>query len=168
MQAIIDSLKFNPVVYLLQVVLFLAVWAVMTGVFWKPTLAHLASRRKKVTDAYKTVEQTRHEMEALRAEYQARIGQVEAEARGRIQVAIKEAQAERERIIAEARAQSEAAIAQGLASLEQDRVQSLQELRERMIGLAVGALGKSYGSAIGTANLRALVENKITQDAARN
>src|SRR5581483_6959814 len=89
---------------------------------------------QSITGSYATVAETQREMEALRADYLARIAQVAAEARARIQAAIKEAQTERERLMAEARAQSDAAIREGVAAMEREKTEALQQLRDHMVG----------------------------------
>ena len=171
---ILQNLSFDATVWIIQVVLFLVLWNVMSILFWKPYLSHLQSRDKQVADAYHSVEQTRHEMETLRTEYQARITQIENDARSRIQTAIKEAQTERERIVAEARAASDATMREGIAALEQEKVQALADLRERMVGLAVNAATKALGSSADATTLQRSVEERIVRvsgngaNAARN
>src|ERR1051325_10992230 len=125
MDAIIQSLVFDWKVWLLQIVIFVALWNVMSVLFWKPMLAHLKSRDVEIANAYTAVEDTRHEMERLRFEYQAHMAEIENDARSRIQAAIKEAQTERERIITEARTASDAAIREGVASMQLEKEQAL-------------------------------------------
>ena len=168
MADLIKSLGFNPQVFLMQVVLILVVLVVMNFVFWKPMLAHLSQRDKDVADAYKTRDALQHEMESLRAEYLARITQVEAEARSHIQTAIKEAQTERERLLAEARAHSEATLTQGIAEMEREKTQALETLRGGMAGMALTAANKALGSAGDPVALRTTIEQRIAQEAARN
>lgn len=164
MQGILHSLKFDPTIFVYQVVLFLALWGIMYVLFWKPMLKHLSDRDQSIVDAYKHVEETKHEMEALRADYQARITQVEAEARAKIQTAIKEAQAERERLVSEARAKTEAAIKQGAAELEREKNQTLLASHSQMIELAMSAIGKALGSAGTPAQLRGVVEDRLSKN----
>lgn len=174
LKPIMDSLAFNPQVFLLQVILFVALLLVMRVLFWNPILAHLAARNQHIADVGKTIQQTQHEMEALRTDYLARIAQIEAEARTHIQEAIKEAQTERERLMAEARAQAEAAIRQGVADMEREKTEALESLRERMVGLALNAAGKALGSGADSVALRRSVEEHIARgsgngmDPARN
>lgn len=171
---ILNNLGFDMTVWIIQIVLFLVLWNLMSVLFWKPYLSHLQSRDKQIADAYHSVEQTRHEMENLRAEYQTHITQIENDARSRIQTAIKEAQTERERIVAEARAATDATLREGIAAMEQEKVQALTDLRERMVGLAVNAAAKALGSAADTTTLQRSVEERISRvsgngaNAARN
>ena len=161
MDAIVESLRFDWKYFLAQVVLFVVLVLVLDRLFWKPMLAHLAKRDQSVKDAYKTVDDLRHEMETLRSDYQARIIKIEAEARSHIQQAIKEAQAERERILAEARAGADAAIHAGVESMQLEKTEALTSLRERMIGIAMGAVEKAMGTTADPAALRRSVEQGV-------
>lgn len=166
MDSILSSLGFNVQVFFMQIVLFIVLLVAMNILFWKPFLAHLKGREQHIKDAYHAVENTRHEMEGLRTDYQVRLGQIEAEARGRIQTAIKEAQTERERLIAEARAQSDATLRQGIADMERDKNDALESLRGQMIALAQTAVGKALGPTADPAALRATLEKSLTQNGA--
>jgi F-type H+-transporting ATPase subunit b len=162
MESIIKSLSFDWRFFLAQIVLFIVLTVVLNQVFWKPMLAHLARRDKSINDAYKTVEDTRHEMETLRADYQSRIVKIESEARTHIQQAIKEAQTERERILAEARARADAALQEGIAAMELEKAEAFTSLRERMIAIALSSVEKALGSAVDPRTLRNSIEARIT------
>lgn len=161
MDSIIKSLSFDWRYFLAQVVLFIVLTVVLNHVFWKPMLAHLARRDQSIKDAYKTVEQTRHEMEALRADYQSRIIKIEGEARTHIQQAIKEAQSERERILADARARADAAIRDGVDAMEREKAEALTSLRQRMVAIALTAVDKALGRAVDANSLRMSIEERV-------
>lgn len=173
MQQILDSLKFDVTVFLIQVGLFVIVLAAMNVLFWKPILAHLAARDQDIKDAYRAVERTRSDMEQLRTDYQTRIGQVEADARARIQSAIKEAQSERERMLTEVRSQSEELLRKSVSAMEREREEALESLRPRVVELAVSAVQKALGAFADTGALRQAVESSVARNgrdtpAARN
>jgi F-type H+-transporting ATPase subunit b len=161
MESIIKSLSFDWRFFLAQIVLFIVLWAVMNQVFWKPMLAHLARRDKTIKDAYDTVEGMRHEMETLRADYQARIVKIESEARTHIQQAIKEAQSARERILAEARAEADSSIRQGVEAMEREKTEAITSLRERMVAIALTAVDKALGKAADPNTLRGSIEERV-------
>ena len=162
MESIIKSLNFDWKFCLAQMVLFIVLCIVLNQVYWKPMLAHLARRDQSVKDAYDTVDHLRHEMETLRSDYQARIIKIEAEARTHIQQAIKEAQAERERILAEARTHGDTAIHEGTEAMEREKAEALTSLRERTIGIAIGAVDKAVGRAVDPNSLRRSIEQRVT------
>lgn len=168
MDAIIKSLGFNATIFCCQVVLFLALWFFLGNTFFKPILGRLQQRDKDIADTYHTVQEMQHEMETLRADYIARIAEVESEARGRIQTAIKEAQTERERILAAARVQSEETLQQGIADMEREKAEAMISLKQSMVGMALTALQKTMGAAADPAVLRSSIEASIAADPARN
>ena len=104
-------------------------------------------------------------MEALRADYLARIAVVEAEARSHIQTAIKEAQTERERLLAEARAHAEETLKQGVADMEREKTEALRTLQERMIGIAVGVADAALASTTDQTALRRAIETGVARRA---
>lgn len=163
MDAIITALGFNVKVFLAELVLFIGLLLAMNALFWKPVMAHLAARDKEMADAHHKVQVTEREMEALRADYMARITQIEAEARTHIQSAIKEAQAERERILAEARTHSETILREGILEMEREKLDALQALQARMVGIAVTAADRALGSAGDAAAIRQSIATHIAQ-----
>jgi len=165
MDAIQQSLKFEPMIFLAQVVLFIVLWITMNALFWKPVLAHMAGRDRAIDAKYTQRESLQHEMEALRADYLARITVVEAEARSHIQTAIREAQAEREHLLADAREQAEATLRQGVAEMEREKTEALQTLRARMVGIAVGVADKALASTTDKAALFTAIEADVARRA---
>ena len=165
MSEIIKSLSFDPVIFVAQVVLFIALWYAMSTLFWKPVMAHMAGRDREIDDKYRQRDDLQREMEALRADYLARIAVVEAEARNHIQTAIKEAQAERERLLAEARARAEETLQQGIIEMEREKSEALRTLQERMTGIAVGVADRALASTTDQAALKSAIEAGVTRRA---
>ncbi len=168
MDAILKSLGFDVLVFVMQMVLFLALWSILTPFFWKPHLANLAARDQRVTDAHAQQQKLQRDMEDLRNEYMGRIGQIEAEARLKISAAVKEAQEERERIVKETRAQTEAAMARGITDFEREKTEAMTSLREQMIQIASDAASKALGNAAPAAALRTSIEKRVLSGLAQS
>lgn len=166
MAGILHSLGFNFQVFIGQIILFILLLIVMNRIYWKPILAHLAGRDQQIVDAYQAVENIQHEMERLRADYLARISEVEAEARGHIQEAIKEAQTERERLLLEARSHADATLKQGVAQMQQEKMDTLASLTAGMIGLAISASQRALGSSADSAAVKQTVESSVAASSA--
>ena len=161
MEAVVKSLAFDWRVFLVQIVMLIALVFILNALLWKPYLALFAARQKSVTDAYANRDRLQNDMESLRADYLARITQVENEARAKISTAVKEAQAERERIVRETRDQTDAAIHRGVADMEREKAESLIALRGTMINLATDAAGKALGMSADPSALRRSVEQNF-------
>lgn len=167
LDTLLKSLNINPLVLLLNGVLFLGLLMALNVLFWKPMMRHLEKRKHDITDAYKTVENTRIEMENLRTEYQGRLAEIEADARGRIQQTVREAQNQREKMIADARTQADAMMQEGNASIATEREQTMQAMQKRLSDVSADAIGKVVGGALEPTQ-RALIEEYISQKASRS
>ena len=161
MDAIVKSLAFDPMVFIIQIVMLIALVLILNVVLFKPYLTLFAARHQGITDAYATRDRLQNDMETLRADYLTRITEIENEARTRISTAVKEAQTERERIIRETRDQTDAAIHKGVADMEREKAESLIALRGTMISLAADAAGKALGNSADPISLRRAVEQKF-------
>ncbi len=166
MQALLHNLNIDPIVLLLNGVLFLVLLQVMGRLFWKPIIAHLDRRKEEIDAAYETVDRARREMEELRSDYQARVARIEAEARARIQQTVREAQTQREAIIAEARQRAEEIVADGTRSIEAEREQTSSVMRESLDDVALDVMRKVTGVEPGPAQ-RTLVDEYIAQQVLR-
>jgi F-type H+-transporting ATPase subunit b len=162
LDTLLHSLNIDPKIMLMNGVLFLVLLFILNGMFWKPMMAHLEQRKHDIQNAYKTVDDTRREMEQLRTEYQARLNQIEAEARGQIQETVRDAQAQREELIVKARQESEAIIGAGERSLVQERENTLAGMRATLDQTALTALSKALGGSTGPAQQR-LVDEFISK-----
>lgn len=167
LQTLLDNLKIEPIVLLQNGVLFVLLLLFLNTFFWKPILRHLDSRKDSISNAYKAVEDTRHELDALRADYQARLAAIEAEARGQIQKTVHEAQDQREKMIEEARAQAEDFTQQGAIRIEQERDQTIAGMRDTLNGAALNALAKASRGTTSPAQSK-LVDEYIAENVVRS
>jgi F-type H+-transporting ATPase subunit b len=167
LQQILNNLNIDPTVMLLNGVLFLALVAILNAIFWKPMMRHLDARKHEISNAYKTVDDTRREMENLRAEYQGRLANIEAEARGRIQETVRDAQKHREQMIAEARSRAEEIMREGAENIEREKHETLAGMRTTLDDVAIHALTKAL-QAEPDATQRKLVDRYIAEEIHKN
>jgi F-type H+-transporting ATPase subunit b len=167
MRALTEPLNIDPLVLLMNGILFLVLLQVMSRLFWKPMMKHLESRKEEISKAYTTVDQTRREMDNLRSEYQGRLAAIEAEARGRIQETVLDAQHQREKMIADARAEAEITIKAGATAIEQEKVQTVISMREQLDDVAEQALARALGVPADAAQKK-LVDDYIATKVVRS
>ncbi|MBM3494744.1 MAG: ATP synthase F0 subunit B [Armatimonadetes bacterium] len=146
LEALLQSLAIDPRVLLLNAAVFLLLLFVMSRVFWQPMLKHLDTRKARIQQAYRSVDDTRQEMERLRGEYQARLEEIEAEARGRIQQTVRVAQAARETMLAEARETAERLSHEGLERIQREHDTVRAEMVDTLNRVASDALGRAQGA----------------------
>ena len=158
LDTLLKSLNIDPMVMLLNAVVFLALLAILNVWFWKPMMKHLDERKHQVSDAYKKIDDTRVELDRLRSDYQARLVSIEADARGRIQETVKDAQAQREAIIAGARQKAEETIKLGSVTLAKEAEATLTDLKSTMDKNALDALTKTAGVTVAPVHEKAVQE----------
>jgi F-type H+-transporting ATPase subunit b len=146
LDSLLKSLNIDPRVMALNAAAFLILLFVMNRVFWQPMLKHLDGRRQRIKDAYGSVDATRREMERLRAEYEAKLADIEAQAHSRIQQTVREAQAAREAMLAEARQTAEQMSRDGLEQIRAEHDSVRAEMIETLNRVAVQALARAQGA----------------------
>ena len=162
MDALTKPLNIDPTILLFNGILFLVLLQIMSFLFWKPMMKHLDKRKEEIANAYKTVDDTRREMENLRSEYQGKIAEIEADARGRIQETVLQAQRQREEMLAHARAEAEKAVRHGEEEIEKEKAQTVVTMRDQLSDVASDALAKALG-ALPDASQKRLVEDYISK-----
>ena len=167
MADLLKSLNIDPLLILMNGALFLVLLVVLNGLFWQPIIRHLEGRKESISNAYRMVDQTRYEMEKIRADYQARLVKIEAQARQSIRESVHEAQTQRETLISEARRQSEEIMSQGEESIQQEKELSLKSMREQLDEVAFNALSGALGQPASSSH-RQLIDRFIAQEINRS
>lgn len=160
---LLQTLNIDPRILLFNIVLFLVLLHVLDRMYWRPVTKKLEERRQSISDAYRTVEEARQEMESLRVEYEGRLARIEADARARIQQTVKEAQAQREQLLADARRQAEEIVAAGMHSIREESERTSREMREMLDDAALEVYSRVVGSTPGPRQ-RALVDEYIARE----
>jgi F-type H+-transporting ATPase subunit b len=131
------ELRFDVLVT--QIIGFLIVLWVLRRYAWGPVLGMLEERRLRIANEVAGAERLRQEAMALKAEYESQLRTIEVQARERIQKAVIEGQKVADEIRAKAQAEARVAADKTRANLELDFKKARVELREEIIGLALGA-----------------------------
>lgn len=133
----------------LQIVLFLLVWIILTKVLFRPYIALLEERERKTQGAEDESTTLEHEGERLRAQYEDGIAKAQAAGAAAKEAILQEARKQRENLLTRAREEA-------LDSLERVRLDIRNELtREREIAvreaqvIAQEMVGKVLGRGIG-------------------
>ena len=93
--------EFFPVL-LVQIALFLGLWMALKRLWFDPALKVIAAREARSHGAVAAAEALHAEVERLRQQHAAAIGEAKAEAQREVQEIIRQAEAEQRRVIGEA------------------------------------------------------------------
>lgn len=121
-------LGFEGPLFCFSLLLFVAFLFVARRYVWTPLIGSLDAREARVNQALHDAEAARVEAEALLAQHQARIDQVQDEVKGIVAAARGEAEADKAKIIAQADQEASALRDQAIADIKQAHQQALDEL----------------------------------------
>ena len=143
------------------IVTFVLLLLVLKRVAWKPLLAMLDEREKRIRDSLNQAERAREEAQSAAEENRRAMEQAQADARRTIlegrEAAERAANEVRDRAANEARQMLE----QARRTIRQEKDQAIQELRTRAAGLAIEAAGKVLDENLDNDRNRKLVDEFI-------
>jgi len=161
MGGLLSSIGITPLLLLTQIIGFLILLAALNKWMFTPLFGILDKRQQDIKDAYDQMDADRKRMEDTRLEYEKRLAGIEVEARERIQSAIKEAQALRDGLVSDAHKTAEEIVLKGRADNDRERERLFLELRQQIVGLAIGAAGQVIGESLNDARNTRLVDDYI-------
>ena len=123
---------------LLQIILFLVLWACLKRMLFDPMSALLAAREQRTTGTLATAASLMAEVDRARAQHAEAVHNARLGIAQQIETSRKAMQAEYERIIANARAESAAELARQRAALAQE----LAAVRRTLAGEADAVAGE--------------------------
>jgi F-type H+-transporting ATPase subunit b len=160
-KAILGDLNVSPGLILINIVGFVALYLIANKLVFTPIGKVLDDREGDISSTYDKLDADQKQMEALKAEYESRLEQIEAEAREKIQAAIKEAEAARDKIIADANAKGKELVVKAESEAEREREQAMITFRQQVVDLALGATQKVIGESLDAAKQKSLIDDFI-------
>lgn len=134
--SLLDDLGVNPWVVLIQIVVFVTTFLILANLLFRKVLKFMQDRETEQTDAAERIRRNREELEKVRAEYEARIRQVEKETYEKLQLVLREAQQDKARIIAEAQQQARAEVEQARATIAKEKADATAALQAEVARLS--------------------------------
>jgi F-type H+-transporting ATPase subunit b len=158
---IFNDLNIDPKLILINIIGFGVLYLLANKMVFTPIGKVLDEREGEIAGTYDKLDADQKQMEALKAEYEGRLEQIEAEAREKIQSAIKEAEAARDKIIADANVRAKDLVVKAEAEAEREREQAMITLRQQIVELAMGATHKVVGESLDGAKQKSLIDDFI-------
>lgn len=145
-------------------IIFVVLIILMRKFAWKPILDALNSREEGISNALKSAELAKKELEALNADNE----RILKEARLERDVILKEAREIKEKIVSEAKgeasAEAEAMIANAKAAIQLEKKSALAELKNQVAGISIDIAKKVIKSELASEESQlALVEKSLNE-----
>jgi len=144
------------------IITFVLVMVILKATVWKPVLAALDERERRIADALEGARKAREDAEATLAEHRKRLEQAEDEARQVLREAREAADKVRQELIVQARAEAQTALEQARRSIDSERRTAIAELRREAADLVVQAAGVILDANLDDERNRRLVDAMIS------
>src|SRR5262245_35068751 len=159
-------LKFDPAATVLTVLTFLALFFILAKFAWKPILAGIEAREKRIDDAIGKAETDRKSAETMLTDYRTRVANVEQELAALREKGRVEAEALRSDIRGKAEKEAAAATEKARRDIELAKNQALADIRKEAVSLGLAVAGKVVGKSLDDADRRRLAQ-QVVDDLAR-
>jgi F-type H+-transporting ATPase subunit b len=141
-------LQLHPGLMIWTIVTFLSLVVVLRLVAWKPILAMLEAREKKIREDIENAAANREEADKLLSDVRAQLEKTRREANEIVAQARSAAEKVREETIAQAKADSQQIIQRAKEEIQLEKEKTAQALREQFADLAVNAASKIIGQKL--------------------
>lgn len=125
-----------------QIVSFLVLFFILRAFVWEKILKLLDSRKERIADEFKKIEDTKLEIEALKSGYQDKLNIIEESARNMIKEAAKEAGVLADTIKKQAYLDSERIIENTKVQVSLELEKAREELKNQIIDLTIESTEK--------------------------
>jgi F-type H+-transporting ATPase subunit b len=152
-------MEFNLNVFLLQLATFLIGMWLSSKIFIPQLKRWMQSRQKHIEDQLATAEKRQKDAEALKAEFESKVKELELNTAEILQRTRKEAAQSRDEAIHAARKEAELILAEARKAIESERQSVTQSLQKE-----VGALAVTIAEKILRASVDAKVQEKLVKE----
>jgi F-type H+-transporting ATPase subunit b len=156
-----DPLAFDPSAMVLTLITFVVLLLILSKVAWKPMLAAIEQREKRIDDAIAKAEADRKSAEAMLADYKARVANVEQELAALREKGRVDAEALRTEIRGRAEKEAAAATEKARRDIDLAKNQAVADIRREAVGLGLAVAGKVVGRSLDDADRRRLAQQVV-------
>jgi len=130
---------------------------------WGPLLSLIEERRQKIIGEFETIEREKEKADALNAQYEAKLREIDNERRAKIVEAVNEGKKIAEEIQASARSEAQDIRRKSKSELERELAKAKVQLKNDMVSLALAATEKLLNEKLDENQHRKLIGNYIDE-----
>jgi F-type H+-transporting ATPase subunit b len=155
-------MELNWMLLSVQVATFLAAMIIIWKLFWGPLTRYMRERSSQIAGDLQRAETGKHEIEAMEAEYHARLQDLEARAQSEIKEALARGVQGKDQILAEARQEAKRILDKAQADLSVERAQVVRELRGHVTQISLLAVERLLGQGLDTPTQKRLLDQFVS------
>jgi F-type H+-transporting ATPase subunit b len=154
---VLDALKIEIPQLITHIIGFLIALWILKRYAWKPLLALLDERRERIKNGFAEIETKQKQADALNAEYQSRLKDIDTEARRRLTEAMAEGEKIAAKIKENARNEAKDMFSRSKAEIEQDMAKARVELKNDVVAMTITAAERIIHERLDTPKQRELI-----------
>ncbi len=139
---ILEALKIEIPQLITHIIGFLILLWLAKRYAWKPLLALLDERRERIKNSFAEIETKHKQADALNAEYQSRLKDIDSEARKRLTEAVSEGEKIAAKIKEDARGEAKDILVRAKAEIDQDLAKARVQLKNDVVDMTIVAAEK--------------------------
>lgn len=152
----------NLPVLISSLVGFIIFYWVLCKTLWKPVLGVIDERKESIEAAFQEVDDARRDVAGMKADYEARLSEINAEAQAKLQEAIDKGQQVAAEIRAAAEDSREKLLAKTQEDIEREKQKAIAELRNQAIDLSFNITERAMKQKLDREAHEALVKSFIS------
>ncbi len=146
-----------------QIISFLLLVFILRIFVWKRLLNFLDERRQKIADEFKHIEDSKAQIETLKADYQNKLDLIAEESKQKIKEAVVQGNKLAQEIKKDARVESQKIIERAKEDIKSEISEAKEELKKKIIDLTMMAAEIVIQDKLTEAEDRRVVENFINK-----
>lgn len=147
----------------LSMIAVFALFLIASYLLFNPVREMLKKRRDKIEEELEDARQNQDDAQALKAEYEAKLKNIEKEAEEILSEARKKALANENRIVAEAKAEAARIIERAGVEAELEKKKAADDVKREMISIASLMAGKAVAASIDTTIQDGLIDETLKE-----
>jgi len=145
------------------IVIFISLVLTLRKLAWKPILAALDERSRKIKDSLEKAEEAQKNAERIRGEYENMIAQARRESQDLIAKGRKTAEATGAEIIQKAQGEAELLIQRAKREISLEREKALEEIKRTAGDLSISVAAKIIGKSLNAKDHQELIRQALQE-----
>lgn len=158
-------------ILLVEAVSFLVLLTVLAKFVFKPIISFIEDRAIQIRLKFEDINQSRQEIEDMKAVYQRQLQTLEQDTEEIIQRAIKEGESQRDEIIVAARKETHLLMERAVTEIDRERSRALREIQKEIASLSIMAASRIIERSIDQATadqiVNQFIENELQEEKLR-
>ncbi len=161
---ILKELGINLEVWLLQVLIFLFTFVVLSRVLFGRVVSHLLRREKDIEARETRLQEERAEVERLAKQYSKHIASVEKEAYNRMQAILKEGLDASHEMVAKAQKDAHDQLETARIAIQKERRNAGEELRSRVVEMTAEACSRILDMPLDACQVEPAMQDTLKEE----